>query len=113
MANPAKAKGTLFETAVERYLKDAGLRAYKPRQTGRYDIGDIHLEDDIILQAKAWANIATALVAGVKGATAQAGHAKREYGIAVIKKPRGAIADAYVVMPLHTFVKFVKRPPTD
>lgn len=109
MANPNKDKGTRFESAVERELKEAGIAAVKPRQTGRYDIGDIHVQDDIVLQAKAWANLTSALREGTAGATKQAEHAKRPFGFAVVKKPRGAILDAYVVMPLSTFIRFLRR----
>lgn len=109
MPNPGKDKGTRFETEVTKALTNAGIRAVKPRQAGRNDIGDIHVEDDIILQAKAWQNLAGALTAGTAGATKQAVHAKRPFGFAVIKKPRGAILDAYVVMPLSTFIRFLSR----
>lgn len=109
MANPRKAKGTLFETEVVKALVTAGIPAVKPRQTGNRDVGDIHVDDDIILQAKAWSDYTTALNAGVQGAVKQAGHAKRPYGFAVIKKPRAAILDAYVVMPLSTFIRFLRR----
>lgn len=109
MANPRKAKGTLFETEVTKTLLAAGIPAVKPRQAGSNDIGDIHVDDDIILQAKAWSDYTTALNAGVQGATKQAGHAKRPFGIAVVKKPRAAILDAYVVMPLSTFIRFLRR----
>lgn len=104
----ANDKGTLFETAVLKELKAAGLKALKPRQTGVYDTGDIWLEDDIILQAKAWQNIASALRDGTTGAQDQAIHARRRFGVTVIKKPRGAIRDAYVAMPLHVFVELIK-----
>lgn len=109
MANPRKDKGTLFETEVVKKLTEHGIRAVKPRQTGNKDVGDIHVEDDIILQAKAWSDYTTALNAGVQGATKQAEHAKRPFGIAIVKKPRGAILDAYVVMPLSTFIRFLRR----
>lgn len=108
MPNPSKARGTRFETDVERALKDAGLKAMKPRQAGVYDVGDIWLEDDIVLQAKAWKDITSALREGTAGAQDQAIHARRRFGAAVIKKPRGAIADAYVAMPLHVFAELIK-----
>lgn len=112
MPNPNGAKGNLFETEVTKALNAAGIAAIKPRQAGVHDIGDIHLLDDnndIILQAKAWANLAAAITAGTAGATKQAGHAKKPFGFAVIKKPRGAILDAYVVMHLRDFIRFLKR----
>lgn len=112
MSNPNKAKGTKFETDVVKALTAADLEAHKPRQEHPLDIGDIHLGDDIVLQAKAWKNLAGALSEGTKGATVQAERAKRPFGIAVIKKPRGSILDAYVVMSLKTFIRFLARKPT-
>lgn len=112
MANKAKAKGTLFETEVVRVLVAAGLPAVKPRQTGRYDVGDIHLDADITMQAKAWKNIASALREGTAGAQLQAVHARRPIGVSVIKKPGGAIADAYVAMPLHVFIDLIRSRET-
>lgn len=109
MASP---EGTRFETAVEKELKAAGLKVIRPLQTRAVDVGDLWLEKDIVLQAKAWQNLPSALREGVAGAEVQAVHARRPFGFAVIKKPRGAIADAYVAMPLSTFIEFLKSRGT-
>lgn len=109
MPNAGKAKGTRFETDVVTALRAAGIKAIKPRQEGNQDVGDIHVEDDVVMQAKAWSDYTTALNAGTKGAAVQAERARREFGVAVVKKPRGAILDAYVVMPLSTFIRFLRR----
>ena len=101
MASP---DGTRFETDVQRELTAAGLHAVKPRQTKQLDVGDIHLGTDIVVQAKNWANIASGLREGTKGAQAQARRAGRPFGVTVIKKRQGAIRDAYVAMPLHVFI---------
>ena len=100
--------GPRFEADVTKALKAAGLKAIRPTQTRAVDIGDIHLGDDWVLQAKAWANIASALREGTQDAQTQAYQARRRFGAAVIKKHRGAIADAYVAMPLSTFIEFIK-----
>ena len=109
MPNPNKAKGSKFELDVERYLQGEGLDAKRPRQTGNRDVGDLHVEGDWILQLKNWANIASAVREGSAGAVVQAEHAGRPYGAAVIKKPRGSIADAYVVLPLRLFARLLLR----
>lgn len=111
LPNPNGAKGALFETDVVKFLVADGHKARKPRQTGNKDVGDIWLEKDIILQAKAWQNLSSGMVAGVKGAEVQAKQARREFGVAIVKKPRGRIADAYVIMPLHVFIRFLRRQP--
>lgn len=100
--------GPRFEADVTKALRAAGLTAGRPTQTRIVDIGDIHLGDDWVLQAKAWQNTASALREGTKDAQVQAHQARRRFGAAVIKKSRGAIADAYVAMPLSVFIEFYK-----
>jgi len=107
MPNP-NPHGAVFESAVRDYLRAQGLVAVKPRQTTRLDVGDIHLEDDIVVQAKHWKNIAGALREGTASAQDQARRAKRPIGVSVIKKPRAPIADAYVAMPLHVFATLLR-----
>lgn len=107
MPNPNAADATKFETDVVNYLKSQGLFVYKPRQTSALDVGDIHLESDYVLQAKAWANVASALREGTADAQIQAKRANRFFGMSVIKKRGGRIADAYVSMPLHVFAALI------
>lgn len=113
MPNSDKAKGTRFETEVVTLLREAGLKAQKPRQTSFRDVGDIHLEDDMVLQAKAWDNLASALRVGTMGAEVQAINARRPFGFAVVKRPRAAVSEAYVVIPLRAFIRFLlsRRTP--
>lgn len=43
MSNRNKAKGTAFETATIKYLRDRGFRnVYRPATKGKYDTGDIN-----------------------------------------------------------------------
>lgn len=111
MTNPQKSKGTAFETAIYRFLQDAGLFAYKPRQEGHKDIGDIHAPP-FVIQAKNYKDIPTALRAGVDGAAVQRRHARMPFGVAVIKRPRKPIEEAYVVMRLGDFPKLVRAVTT-
>ena len=103
MPNSNKTTGTLFETAVLKVLQAAGLRAVKPRQTTALDTGDIHVGEDVLVQAKDWANLSGALDAGTKGAQVQARRAGRPFGVAVVKRRGRHAREAYVVMPLHVF----------
>jgi hypothetical protein len=104
----ASADGTRFETAVERELQAQGLRVVKPRQTRAVDVGDLWVGDDVVVQAKAWQNTATALREGTRGAEVQAVHARRRFGVAVIKQPRRPVSEAYVAMPLRVFADLLK-----
>lgn len=109
MSNPNKQKGTLFESQVVQYLREAGIQAYRPAQAGARDTGDIHGLDRIILQNKAWKDIASALREGVKGAQVQAVNAGVPFGFAVIKRPRVNVKDCTVAMSLEDFVRFYKE----
>lgn len=109
MANPQKARGTAFETAVLRYLRDAGLYAVKPRQEGREDVGDIHVAGLVVLQAKAYTrDLLAAIRDGVDGARLQRLHARLPFGFAVVKRPRKPIEEAYVVLRLADLPELVR-----
>lgn len=99
MSSPA---GTRFETAVRDFLRVRGLRAVKPTQTKWYDVGDIHVGDDVILQAKAHRDILAGIRLGVAGAEDQAERSRRRFGFAVVKRPGKSVSSAYVVMSLET-----------
>lgn len=114
MSNPAKQKGTAWESAVVRTLsafwsRREGLEPRRVAQTGFEDIGDIHGVDPFIIQAKAWKDLASALREGVGGAVLQAARAGRSFGVAVIKRPRGAVGDGYTVMRLQDWARLVLR----
>lgn len=108
MSNPQKAKGTRFETEVERFLRDvAGLFAYKPRQAGRLDIGDIHVPP-FVLQAKNYRDVVAGIREGVEGVRVQRVNAGLPFGAAVVKRPRKPVEEAYVVMRLGDLPDLVR-----
>ena len=105
MANPAKARGTAWETAVVRYLRDHGLPgARRSAQHGAKDVGDIALEP-FVLECKDHATLA--LSEWVRQAKREASNAGADYGVVVAKRRRASVADAYVVMDLETFARLV------
>lgn len=113
MSNPRKAKGTRWETAVTRALNAFwggrhGLKAYKPRQEGFRDVGDIHASP-FVIQAKDWKDVVGALREGLDGAEKQKRNAGEPYGVATIKRARRPVGDAYAVMTLETFARLVLR----
>lgn len=103
MSNPQKRKGTEFESQVRDYLITRDIPAYRPAQTGYKDVGDIHGVSPFIIQCKRYANLADALRLGTDGALVQRTNAGERFGVAVIKRSRKNVSDAYVVMPLHQF----------
>lgn len=109
MTSANAAKGKAFERDVVRYLAEVhGRQARRPHAEGFLDVGDIHLSP-FALQAKNYANVATALTVGVAGAERQAGHAGEPFGAAVIKKRNAPVAEARVAMSLRTFRALVAR----
>jgi len=109
MSNPAKARGTRWETAVLAYLRERlDARAYKPRQEGHKDVGDIHAAD-AVWQAKDWKSWEAAMREGLDGAVLQAEHAGRPYGIAVVKRIRRPVGEAYAVMRLADLVTLLQK----
>ena len=102
MANPNKAKGTRWESAVRDFLKEERCLDHARRiaATGALDIGDIHMEP-FVIQAK---NQKSFDLAGwVADAEIQAERADMPYGVAVVKAPRKPTERGYVVMSLETF----------
>ena len=109
MTSPNAAKGKGFERDVVRYLAEVhGRQARRPHAEGFKDVGDIHLSP-FALQAKNYANVASALTLGVAGAEVQAAHAGEPYGAAVIKKRQAPVSEARVAMTLRTFRALIAR----
>lgn len=110
MANPAKAKGTRWETEVVRYLISRGVPAYRVAQTGRLDVGDIHGVDPFVGQAKAYRDVLAGLREGLDGAREQAARVSPEaLPVAFVKRPRRGTADGYAVVDLATFAEIIRR----
>lgn len=105
MSNPAKAKGTSWESAIRDFLVERGIPAYRPAQAGSKDVGDLHGVSPFVLQAKNYKDLASALRNGVDGANLQRVNAKERWGAAVIKRARKGVSAGYVVMDLETFAE--------
>ncbi|WNT44362.1 Holliday junction resolvase [Microbacterium phage Mabodamaca] len=107
MANAAKRKGTAYESAIVKYLADAGIPARRVAQHGQLDLGDIHGIDPFVGQCKAYKDLTAALRDGVAGANVQAARMGRPYGVAFVKRPGKPIADGYAVMDVATFTRLL------
>ena len=109
----AKRKGTAWETLVTRALNlyglGTGLYAYRPAQAGFRDEGDIHGLSPFVAQCKDYASLADALREGLDGAVKQAEHAGEDYGVAIVKRRRRSVGDAYAVMRLEDFARVLLR----
>lgn len=103
----AKQKGTAWESAVVRFLNDAGIRAYRPAQNGARDVGDVHGVSPFVIQAKDWRDVTSALREGLDGVQLQVRNAGETYGVAVVKRARKPAADAYAVMRLEDLAALI------
>lgn len=107
MSNPNKAKGTTWERNVRTYLREhLDPRAYSPRQEGYLDQGDIHAWT-AVFQAKDWRDWQSAIRVGLDGAVAQAENSKRWPPVAVVKRARRPVGDAYAVLRLSDLVRLL------
>lgn len=105
----SKAKGTRFEVAVRDHLDSNGIAAFRTAPAGTRDEGDLLVLDwDAILECKA--TRAIDLAGAVDEARIEAHHARRRFGIAVIKRRMASIGKAYVVMTLDDFVDLMQKP---
>lgn len=96
--------GPRFEADLVKAFRQAGLAAKQPRQDRPGDVGDLWVAGDVVVQAKAWRNLATAIREGIIGSQAQKRRAHRPIGVAIAKKAGEPIQDAVVAMPLRDFI---------
>jgi hypothetical protein len=107
MANANKRKGTVFESAVRDYAQRFRHRAFRPAQVSAGDIGDVHIDGLVCVQAKDHAQ--HRFGEWVADAKEQAMRAGLPFGVVVAKRRRASIGESYVVMDLDTFLAMVKR----
>ena len=115
MSNPNKQRGSAFESALAKYLRERGHDAERLALRGNRDEGDLVLRlptgDRFVIEAKATARIDLA------GWVAQAEAEVKNYGehrgimpagFAVVYKRRGyGIGQSYVIMPLDEWISQV------
>ena len=107
MANANARKGNAWETKILNFLRDAGLYAVKPRQEGFLDVGDIHAPP-FVIQAKDYKDLLAGIRAGVDGYQVQRSNARLPFGVAVVKRARKPVEDAYVVLRLGDLPDLIK-----
>jgi len=114
MSNPAKRKGTAWESALVKSLSTifAGRYGLEPRrvaQTGALDTGDLHGLSPVVGQAKAYRNLADGLREGVDGVQLQAKRAGEPFGVAFVKRVRKPTELGYAVTTVATFAALLLR----
>lgn len=113
MANPPKAKGTKFESAVVAHIVAHGLPARRVALSGAADQGDIHVWDgdgDLhVLEAKNRRGYAIA--EAVDQAKTEAKNAGSTFPVAVLKRNGvGDVGRSFVVLELDDWLALLPRP---
>lgn len=113
MANPNKRKGTAYESRMVEFLRGALAGAHsvrRPPQAGRFDVGDVHVSSDVVVQCKDWAKWSKSSLGGwLRDVSKQAEHAGRTIGVVAVKRRRekgvssGAAGESLIVMTADTF----------
>lgn len=114
MSNPAKAKGTAWESALVKSLSAIfggryGLEPRRVAQTGMLDTGDLHGLSPVVGQAKNYRNLADGLREGVDGVQLQARRAGEPFGVAFVKRVRKPTELGYAVTTVATFAAILLR----
>jgi hypothetical protein len=101
MSHPSKVKGTRWESAVRDWLVERGRNVFRPALHGALDKGDLFGVDDWTIQCRDTAKID--LAGAVDDARAQAANAGTRFFVAIVKRRRKGVAEAYAVMPLEVW----------
>jgi hypothetical protein len=107
MSTANKRKGTAFESALRDYAIRLRHKAYRPAQAGAGDIGDVHVDGLVCIQAKDVARWSVSQ--HLQDALDQAHRAGLPFAALVMKKRRASIGEAYVVMNYDTLLALLSR----
>lgn len=113
MANPPKAKGTRFESAVVAHIIEAGVLARRVALAGTADQGDIHVVDgdgDLhVIECKNRRGYAIA--EAVDQAKREAANAGSAFPVALLKRNGvGDVGRSFVVLELDDWLALLPRP---
>jgi hypothetical protein len=108
MANPAKAKGTAWESLWTAYIRERhNPAAHRNVQMGSKDIGDVSGYYLHASELKAEKTIT--LSDYIAQANREAVNAGEPFGCAVVKRRMKGVADGYVVRDVATDVRLMNR----
>lgn len=107
MSSANKKKGTAFESAVRDFANANGHKAFRPAQMGAGDIGDVHIDGRVCVQAKDTASHRFGeWLEDVEDQRARAGLA---FGVVVAKRRRHSTGAAYAVTTLEQYLALLRR----
>lgn len=104
MSNPQKARGTAWERLVLVRLDELGLQVRRNAQHGPADIGDLWAPG-FALECKDHAKIT--LAEFVDQAVREAEAAREPYGVAIVKRRRSSVGEAYAITNLDTLARMM------
>lgn len=104
--NRPKQIGTAWETAVVRFLREAGFDVERRALSGNEDKGDVAGLSGWVIECKA--EKAISLSEYMTEAAVEAQNAGVPYYCAVVKRRMKSVGDGYVVMPLKVFTAFLR-----
>ena len=107
MSSANKRKGTAWESMVRDYANSRGHKAYRPAQVNAGDIGDVHVDGLLCIQAKDHAT--HRFGEWLQDAHDQSLRAGFPFAAVVAKRRRAAVGEAYAVLELSTLLALVKR----
>ena len=107
MVNANKRRGTAFESALRDYALKLRHKAFRPAQAGAGDIGDVHVDGLVCIQAKDVARWSVSQ--HLQDALDQAQRAGLPFAALVMKKRRASIGEAYVVLNYDTLLALLSR----
>jgi Holliday junction resolvase len=101
----AKAKGRAWETQIAEFLKANNIDCERRVKSGAKDKGDIliYANPTFVIEAKSERTIT--LASYMEELKVEIENAGGDRGVAVVKRVRKPVEEAYVVMPLGLFVE--------
>jgi hypothetical protein len=107
MANPAKQKGTSFETAIVRWFESRGIDAKRIVLHGNKDQGDVETE---FFNVEAKNCNTLTLSTWVAEADVESTNANRPVVVVAKRKGTSDVGKAYVITTLDMFVDMMYAP---
>lgn len=107
MSSKAKIRGTRWESAVRDFLTSVGLPVFRPALHGNLDKGDLFGLEGWTIQCRDTAKLDFA--GALDDAAEQAANAKTPNFVAIVKRRRKSVAQAYAVLPLYKLVELLSR----
>ena len=112
MSNPSKQKGTRWENLGAGYLRDHGFpEVFRMATAGDHDAGDLGGIPAVAWECRDRAKFE--LAKNVDDANSRARNKGARWGVAIMKRPRRPVRDAYGLLDMATFLDLLAEvvPP--